>query len=172
MPKKKSGSSRKSKSSSRKKPPVAARKSAAHSNKPHRGSASRRGGASGRTSRPIRGANVRPARSIRHRHALPREISSGNEKSSLGAPVLEIPNPAEREGTGSEAAGQSGDLQGLSRVEDSNSESVEELIEEGQSFEADAINGVENAPDADQGEVRTHERPQDEFFERPRRRRR
>jgi hypothetical protein len=48
------------------------------------------------------------------------------------------------------------------------SESVEELIEEGQSFEADAISGVENAPDADQGEVRVHERLEDELpFEPP-----
>ena len=59
-------------------------------------------------------------------------------------------------GTGSAAAGQSGALQGLSRNPDADSQSVEELIEEGQTHEADVISGVENAPDADQGEVRTH----------------
>jgi hypothetical protein len=64
---------------------------------------------------------------------------------------------------GDEAGGQSGDLQGLSREEGANSESVEELVEEGQAFEADVINGVENAPDADQGPVRTHERPEDDI---------
>jgi N utilization substance protein A len=42
------------------------------------------------------------------------------------------------------------------------SESVEELLEEGQSFEAEAVSGVENAKDADQGEVRTHEVPEDD----------
>ena len=63
---------------------------------------------------------------------------------------------------GEEAAGQSGDLQGLSRLENSNSESVEELLEEGQAFEAEAISGVENAPDPDEGEIHTHERPEDE----------
>jgi hypothetical protein len=47
-------------------------------------------------------------------------------------------------------------LQGLSRDPDADSQSVEELIEEGQTHEADVVSGVENAPDADQGEVRTH----------------
>jgi N utilization substance protein A len=59
-------------------------------------------------------------------------------------------------------AGQSGDVQGLSSVEDVDSESVEELVEEGQAFEAEAVSGVENAPDADQGEVKTKEVPEDD----------
>ena len=62
----------------------------------------------------------------------------------------------------SERAGQSGDLQGLSDVEEADSESVDELLEEGQSFEAEAVSGVENAPDADRGPVRTHEVPEDD----------
>jgi hypothetical protein len=37
------------------------------------------------------------------------------------------------------------------------SESVEELVEEGQFFEADVVSGVERAPDADQGEVKVSE---------------
>jgi N utilization substance protein A len=57
---------------------------------------------------------------------------------------------------------QSGDDQGISRNERLDSESVEELLEEGQAFEAAAIVGVEDALDADQGEVRTHEVPQDD----------
>jgi hypothetical protein len=59
-------------------------------------------------------------------------------------------------------AGQSGDIQGLSSVEDVDSESVEELLEEGQAFEAEVVSGVENAPDADQGEVKTKEVPEDD----------
>jgi hypothetical protein len=39
---------------------------------------------------------------------------------------------------------------------------VEELLEEGQTFEAEAVAGVENAPDPDQGEVVTHESPEDD----------
>jgi len=48
-------------------------------------------------------------------------------------------------------------LQGLSRRERSDSESVEELIEEGNAFEADVVSGVEAAEDADEQEVHTHE---------------
>ena len=58
--------------------------------------------------------------------------------------------------------GQSGDLQGLSDIEGADSESVAELIEEGNAFEADAVTGVENAGDNDEKEVRTHEVPQDD----------
>jgi hypothetical protein len=67
-----------------------------------------------------------------------------------------------RRGLGSGSAGQSGDTQQLSRNEDVDSESVEELAEEGQYFEADAVSGVENAKDPDQGEVTTSEVPEDD----------
>ena len=43
-----------------------------------------------------------------------------------------------------------------------NSESVEELLEEGNASEAEAVQGVESALDADQGEVQTHEVPEDD----------
>jgi len=66
-------------------------------------------------------------------------------------------------GTGTTAAGQSGDLQGLSRDDTVDSESVEELVEEGQYFEAEVVNAVENVPNADQGEVKTHEVPGDDI---------
>jgi hypothetical protein len=65
-------------------------------------------------------------------------------------------------GLGSRSGGQSGALQGLSDIEGANSESVDELLEEGNAFEAEVVKGVEDAPDADQGEVRTHQRPQEE----------
>ena len=67
-----------------------------------------------------------------------------------------------RRGLGPNAGGQSGDIQALPRNEDVDSESVEELAEEGQAFEAEVVSGVENAPDADQGEVRTREVPEDD----------
>jgi hypothetical protein len=70
-----------------------------------------------------------------------------------------------RRGLGAESGGQSGDTQGLSRREHSDSESVEELMEEGQYLEAEAVGGVEDAPDADEGEVRTHEVPEDDVPE-------
>ncbi len=56
---------------------------------------------------------------------------------------------------------QSGDMEGLSRLEDADSESVEELLEEGQAFEAGVISGVEEA-DGKPGEVRTREVPVDD----------
>ena len=63
---------------------------------------------------------------------------------------------------GAQTGGQSGDTQGLSGIADAESESVKELLEEGQSFEAEVVQGVESVPDADVGEVRTHEVPEDE----------
>ena len=63
---------------------------------------------------------------------------------------------------GPESGGQSGDIQGLSRAELADSESVEELVEEGQAFEAGVVSGVENAPDADESEVKTREVPEDD----------
>jgi hypothetical protein len=57
----------------------------------------------------------------------------------------------------------SGDLQGLSEIEDADSESVAELLEEGNAFEADVVKGVEDAPSPDTGPVRTHEVPEDDI---------
>jgi hypothetical protein len=66
------------------------------------------------------------------------------------------------QGLRSRSAGQSGDLQGLSNAEGADSESVDELIEEGNAFEADVVAGVQSAGDADEKEVRTHEVPEDD----------
>ena len=68
----------------------------------------------------------------------------------------------EPSGLGSRSAGQSGDLQGLSNRRRASSESVNELLEEGNAFEADIVKGVEDAGDADESEVRTHEVPEDD----------
>lgn len=59
-------------------------------------------------------------------------------------------------------AGQAGDTQGLSDVPEATNESVRELVQEGQFFEAAIVSGVENAPDADVEEVRTREVPEDD----------
>ena len=71
----------------------------------------------------------------------------------------------EQRGLGPRSAGQSGDTQGLSASPAVDAESVEELMEEGQSFEAEVLNGIERASDADEGEVRTHEVPEDDVPE-------
>ena len=63
---------------------------------------------------------------------------------------------------GPDSAGQSGDTQQLSRRPTVSSQSVEELLEEGNTLEAEAVQGVENAEDADVSEVQTHEVPADD----------
>jgi hypothetical protein len=60
---------------------------------------------------------------------------------------------------------QTGDLQRLSRAEQADSESVDELVEEGNVFEAGAVAGVEEADNADEREVHTHEVPEDDVPE-------
>jgi hypothetical protein len=60
-------------------------------------------------------------------------------------------------GMGSNSGGQSGDLQGLSNVESADSESVGELLEEGNAYEAEIVKGVQDVPDADVSEVHTHQ---------------
>jgi hypothetical protein len=65
-------------------------------------------------------------------------------------------------GRGPDSAGQSGDTQGLSDVAEADSESVEELVEDGQSFEAGLISGVEGAPDPDVAEVHAKQVPEDD----------
>lgn len=56
----------------------------------------------------------------------------------------------------------SGGTMGLSREELAGPESVEELVDEGQAFEAGILDGVENAPDADRGPIKTREVPEDD----------
>ncbi|HUN60757.1 MAG TPA: hypothetical protein VMU53_02155 [Candidatus Sulfotelmatobacter sp.] len=71
----------------------------------------------------------------------------------------------ESRGLGARTGGQAGDTQGLAARPDVDSESVEELLEEGQSFEAEVVSGVESAPDPDQGEVRTRQVPENDVPE-------
>jgi hypothetical protein len=63
-------------------------------------------------------------------------------------------------GLGARSGGQSGDLQGLSDRRRAGAESVDELLQEGNAFEAEVIKGVEDV--VDEEEVRTHEVPEDD----------
>jgi hypothetical protein len=60
------------------------------------------------------------------------------------------------------SAGQSGADQQLSRAPEADSESVEELVEEGNAFEAGVVFGVENSKDPGVSEVTTREVPEDD----------
>ena len=78
-----------------------------------------------------------------------------------------MPDPQQkmRDETGPGSAGQSGELQQISDSAFADSESIEELIEEGNIYEAEAIDGVESAKDPDVQEVRTRQVPEDDVPE-------
>lgn len=77
----------------------------------------------------------------------------------------DILSAADTRGLGAEAGGQAGDTEGISRAELADSESVEELLEEGQAFEAGIVSGVENAPPAGRRGIRTRQVPEDDVPE-------
>ena len=58
---------------------------------------------------------------------------------------------------GSDSAGQSGDAQGLSQNADADEESVEELAETDQAYEAEVVEGLEDAGDHPERPVQTRE---------------
>jgi len=92
--------------------------------------------------------------------AAVKKFSGKKESSELikqHTPVSDKQRP-----DGPSSAGQSGDTQGLSDIGDVDSESARELLEEGQAFEAEAVLAIENAPDADAGEVRTKQFREDD----------
>ena len=70
-----------------------------------------------------------------------------------GLPDEPDPDP----GLGPDSGGQSGDTQGLSPIADEADESVEELADTGQGYEAEAVGGVEDADEHPERPVRTHE---------------
>jgi hypothetical protein len=100
-----------------------------------------------------------PARKAKRRALFRKRTRSKSEET--------LPVAFEPAGLGARSGGQSGDLQGLSNRGRANSESVDELLEEGNAFEAEAVKGVEDAADADadEDEVRTHEVPEDDVPE-------
>jgi hypothetical protein len=87
---------------------------------------------------------------------------SPERKSDLEAQLDELGDDPRL--SGNDSAGQSGDSQALSPVEDASDESVEELAETEQALEAAAVEGVEDAADHPERPVHTHEeygRPDD-----------
>jgi hypothetical protein len=58
---------------------------------------------------------------------------------------------------GPDSAGQSGDAQGLSQIADAAGESVEELADTDQAYEAEAVGGSEDAADHPERPVRSSE---------------
>jgi len=107
---------------------------------------------------------------------LPKKKSTGKKKAARKpAPALRskkrggsrsgatpvFPRPEESGARTNDA----GDLQGLSSSAEADSESVDELLDEGNAFEAEVVKGVEDADNADEAEVHTHEVPEDDVPE-------
>ena len=91
--------------------------------------------------------------------------SAARKRRNRSTQLTEKSTAQIRQGVGLAEGGQAGDLQGLSGIEDVDSESVRELAQEGQDFEAGIVAGVENASDPDVSEVKTHEVPEDDVPE-------
>lgn len=121
-----------------------------------------------RSMRPL-ASSLKP-RATRARKA-PRKASPRKEAAGIAAPSANLGreyfqgkvalvdgSPIDPRGIGADAGGQSGDLQGLSEVEDVESESVEELVEEGQDYEAEIVAGIERAGDTPDAGVPRRER--------------
>jgi hypothetical protein len=101
------------------------------------------------------------SKTVTNRPRVAKKATAAKRRSGGSNPtmdVVESPLNSSRARSG----GQSGDLQGLSNVEGAAAESVDELLEEGNSFEAGVVAGVERAGNADEEEVRTHEVPEDD----------
>ncbi len=113
----------------------------------------------------IAGKKVRSAAKKRPSSQRAAKETRSAERSTLAGGTFPVPARRSRSGIRATSAGQSGDLQGLSRKKIVDSESVEELLEEGQTYEAEAVSGVENALEPDQGEVQTHEVLEDDVPE-------
>jgi len=94
-------------------------------------------------------------------------LSEGGVSAEEAATEDEVPTEGEaatEEGgddsaTGPDSGGQSGDVAGLDEEPEAGPDSVEELVETGQYYEAEVVEGIEDAPLADEAEVTTHERP-------------
>jgi hypothetical protein len=124
------------------------------------------------------GRKASPKKKLTRKKSAPKKAGvrtkPGSKKMAAGKTAVQRKRPVrgKREivdevaftpkGLGARAGGQSGDLQGLTNRDGADSESVDELLEEGNAFEAEIVKGVEDAGDADAGEVRTHEVPEDD----------
>ena len=117
------------------------------------------------TRKPSRRAATRkpPRRKTAVKSPPARKISASSRGRVRGGADFSMVEEFDARGLGPDSGGQSGDTEGLSRSDLADSESVEELVEEGQAFEAGIVSGVENAPPAGRRRgVRTRQVPEDD----------
>ncbi|HEY4818941.1 MAG TPA: hypothetical protein VIH67_16050 [Candidatus Acidoferrum sp.] len=104
--------------------------------------------------------------STKRKRAVRRRPVRENEDVMGSQSVETVPLSAVRQKARSARAGApgggGGDYSGLSVVAGADSESPRELLEEGQTFEAGIVQAVQDAPNADKGEIRTREVPEDD----------
>jgi len=92
---------------------------------------------------------------------VPGEGLPGSEENPLPEDEV-LEGGGDESAEGPDSAGQSGDLTGLSDEAEAGDDSVEDLVESGQYYEAEVLDGVENAPPADEAEVTVHDRAGEE----------
>ena len=116
----------------------------------------------GRTPKKLAKKKAAPKKAASKRKVLKKTIS-GKTGSGINKRSQNESRRPGRLAFSRESSGlQSGDLQGLSNVESVDSESVDELLEEGNAFEAGVVSGVEDSAERDGKEVRTREVPEDD----------
>jgi N utilization substance protein A len=87
------------------------------------------------------------------------EAEGATEAEAATEDEASMEGGAAESATGPDSGGQSGDVTGLEEEPEAGPDSVEDLVETGQYYEAEVIEGIEDAPPADEAEVTTHERP-------------
>lgn len=126
----------------------------------------KRPGKSKNTSRRgVAGTRAAKKKTAAARHAAAKSKKRSKKARVRGKQQEENVFALEPQGLGPRSGGQSGDLQGLSDFARADGESVGELLEEGNAFEAQVVKGVEDARDADTEEIHTREVPEDDVPE-------
>ena len=92
-------------------------------------------------------------------------INPSGPAAGARPPARRLTAPHVRKGLGARFGGQSGALQGLSDLEGAASESVDELLEEGNAFEAEIVKGVEDAGNDGERPVPIHRVTEDDVPE-------
>ena len=103
-----------------------------------------------------------PKKAIKKKQSSKMTSSKGSLSRKRKTPARRAQRFETSRREGAVSARQSADFEGLSRVEQADSESVDELVEEGNIFEAGAVAGVEEADDQDTREVHTREVAEDD----------
>src|SRR6202041_3947959 len=97
-----------------------------------------------KATKPVRKTKI-TSRASRAKASAKTKKAAPRRRRSRSTQITEQPVAQIRQGVGLSAeGGQSGDIQGLSGIEDVDSESVRELAEEGQDFEAEICREVKN----------------------------